>query len=121
MRDDGGQIYYVAGDMDWRIDVAKRSFEPYIWASAGNGFEMEYQRNDNLGQSIRYNGTEVGRWQRDIFRIVAAPGHIAISTGPPGAFMGRGSDDVKVWSVDNDKWTTFAPVRVASIVGWLEE
>jgi hypothetical protein len=121
MRDNGGQIYYVAGDMDWRINLAKRSFEPYLWESAGNGFEMEYQSNDTAGRLIRYNGAEIGRWQRDIFRIVAAPGHIAISTGPPGALMGRGSDDVKVWSVDNGKWTTIGPVRAASIVGWLEE
>jgi hypothetical protein len=120
-RDDGGQIVYGEGNGDWLIDVDRRRFEKLIWESLGNDFDMEHQRNDSLGQSIRYKSTEIGRWPCDIFQASTAPGLIAVEYGRVGSHLGGVSEGVRVWSADSGEWTTIGPAWVAAVVGWVDE
>jgi len=120
-RNDGGQIIYSEGRGDWLLDVDKRSFEKLIWESQGNGFDMEHERNDNEGQSIRYKGAQIDRWPCDIFQVSTAPGLIAVKYRHEGSLLSGGSQGVRVWSADNGEWTTIGPACIAAIVGWVEE
>jgi hypothetical protein len=112
------QIYYTAVNKAWRIDVKKRSFEPYLWEPQGDGFEIEYSRNDTYGHRIRYLGEEIGRFWcgTDAF---TAPGYLAFIYGPVGSNLGY-NEGVKVWSAANNRWATIKSFD-AQIVGWLED
>ncbi|HKE33397.1 MAG TPA: hypothetical protein VKD65_16815, partial [Candidatus Angelobacter sp.] len=118
LRDKGNQIFYMQQDRSWLIDVAKRTFEPYLWEPAGNGFEMEYQRNDSYGHIIRYQGREIGRWWSE--SPATAPGYIAVAFGKVGSNLGY-PEGVKVWSAENNQWTKIKPEWLTAIIGWLEE
>lgn len=120
-RDNGNNIQYADGYKFWRIDLAKKSFEPYLWESEGNGFEMNYPHFDPKGQSIQYHGKGIGQWQRDIFQAASAPGYIAVTSGPLGAHLGGVQDELNIWSEDNGQWTTIKTVWIGSLVGWLKE
>jgi hypothetical protein len=117
-RDGDNQIYYEEDQKAWRIDVAKRTFEPYLWEASGNGFDMQYQRNASYGHLIRYRGTEIGRWWCGSAATV--PGHIAVEFGPVGSNLGY-PEGVKVWSAENGLWTTIKPGWLVAIIGWISE
>jgi hypothetical protein len=117
-RDEDNHFYYVARQA-WQIDVGKRTFEPYLWESRGNGFDVEYQRNAADGRAIRYRGKEIGRWWCDSFPLTA-PGHLAVEFGPAGSNLGY-PEGVKVWSAQNRAWTTIKPDWLVTIIGWVED
>lgn len=117
-RDAENQIYYEGAQKAWRIDVAKRAFEPYLWEARGNGFDMGYQEDASYGRVIRYRNAEIGRWWCNA--AVTAPGHIAVEFGPVGSNLGY-PEGVKVWSAENSLWTTIKPDWLVAIVGWIGE
>ena len=117
-RDDGGNIYYQEAQKAWRIDVASRTFEPYLWEARGNGFDVEYQRNASYGHAIHYQGKEIGRWWCDTG--LTAPGRIAVEFGDVGSNLGY-PVGVKVWSVESGLWITIKPEWLAAVVGWISE
>jgi len=117
-RDSENQIYYQGKQKAWRIDIANRTFEPYLWEASGNGFDREYQRNALYGQVIRYRGKEIGRCWCD--SAATTPGHIAVEFGPVGSNLGY-PEGVKVWSAETDVWITLKPDWLVSIIGWIEE
>jgi hypothetical protein len=119
--DRDNQIFYTAINEAWRIDVKKRSFEPYLWEPQGNEFYMEYTRNFSYGHKIRYRDEEIGRFWCDDAHT--APGYIAVAFGPVGSNLGY-PEGIKVWSSENRQWTTITiddPNFLGGIVGWLEE
>jgi hypothetical protein len=120
-RNNGGQIIYSERRGDWLIDVDRRQAEKLVWESLGNDFEMEHQRNDSLGQSFRFKGTEVGRCPCDVFQASTTSGLIAVEYGHLGSHLGGVSEGVRVWSADSGEWTTIGPAWVAAIVGWVDE
>ncbi|HEY2860682.1 MAG TPA: hypothetical protein VGJ21_19845 [Terracidiphilus sp.] len=120
-RDRGGQIIYSERNGDWLIDVDKRHFESLAWESLGNGFDVEHLQSDTVGQSIRYNGKEIGKWPSDLFEISTAPGLLAVEYGKPGSHLGGVAEGVRVWSADNGEWTPMGPAWVAAVIGWVDE
>ena len=113
-RDEDNQIYYEAGRKAWRIDVAKHTFEPYLWEGSGHGFDVEFQQNASYGRVLRYEGTEIGRFWCD--STSTAPGHIAVEFGAVGSNLGY-PDGVKAWSAESHEWTTIK-ADLAAVVGW---
>ena len=113
--DRGGRIYYEKTNGDLPVDVAKRSVSPYVWEAAGNGFELQHERNRAHGLAIRYHETQIGEWWCD--DAVTAPGHIAVAFGPVGSNLGN-PKGVKVWSSVGGGWITIEPKWIAAIVGW---
>ncbi len=118
LRDAENQIYYQEKQRAWRIDIAKRTFEPYIWEAIGNEFDMEHQLNTSYGHVIRYRGGEIGRWWCGSANT--APGYISLEYGPVGSNLGY-PEGVKVWSAEDGMWTTIKPDWLAAIVGWVGE
>jgi len=119
-RDQGNRIYYQGILKAWRIDVDKRTFEPYLWEAVGNAFDIEYDRDALYGHRIRYQGVEIGRWWCDSGAAYTAPGHLAIPFGQVGSNLGY-PEGVKVWSEENRSWTTIKPDSLVAIIGWVEE
>lgn len=117
-RDEDEHIYYEAKQKAWRIDVATRTFEPYLWEAKGNGFDIEYQHNATYGHRILYQGVEIGRWWCGSART--APQHIAVPFGPVGSNLAY-PEGVKVWSAESGVWTTITPDWLTAIIGWTEE
>jgi hypothetical protein len=117
-RDQNNQIYYEAIEKAWHIDIEKRSFDPYLWEGVGNGFDMEFQRNNAYGHRIRHQGEEIGQYWCDSAHTI--PGHIAIVFGSVGTNLGY-PEGVKVWSSENSQWTTIKPDWLVDIIGWIEE
>ena len=107
LRDGENQIYYQEIQRAWRIDIAKRTFEPYLWEASGNDFDMEYQLNTSYGHVIRYRGGEIGRWWCESANT--APGYISVEFGPVGSNLGY-PEGVKVWSAEDGMWTTITGV-----------
>jgi len=104
------------GDSNWF--VAESSYEPYLWQGHGNGFASEFRQDPAYGQKILHRGIEIGRWWSS--SMVTAPGHIALIFGPVGSNLGY-PEGVKVWSVENEKWTTITPKWLTAIIGWVED
>jgi hypothetical protein len=117
-RDQNNQIYYEAIGKAWHIDIEKHSFDPYLWEGVGNGFDVEFQRNNAYGHRIRYHGEEIGQYWCDSAHTIS--GHIAIAFGPVGSNLGY-PEGVKVWSSQNSQWTTIKPDWLVDIIGWVEE
>jgi hypothetical protein len=121
-RDEGNHIYYEGATRQqaWRINVAKRTFGPYLWESRGNGFDVEYQQNAIHGQTIRYRGKKIGQWWCLSWATLTAPGHIAVEFGEVGSDLAH-PEGIKVWSAQNRAWTTIEPERLVMMIGWVEE
>ena len=115
------QIVYDDRRQAWLIDVAKRTAQPYSWYAEGHGFELAYQRNDQYGRAIRYQGKEIGRWWCNPGTLTrTAPGRIAVAYGAVGSNLGY-PEGVKVWSAETGAWTTIKPAWLTAIIGWVEE
>jgi len=117
-RDSKGQFYYEQGFKTWRIDVANRTFVPYLWEAVDNEFEVEHQQSQLYGHIIRHQGKEIGRWW--CASPVTAPGYIAITFGAVGSNLGH-PEGVKVWSAETNEWTTIKPDWLTTIIGWVAE
>jgi hypothetical protein len=117
-RDDEGHIYYREREKAWLINVVERTFEPYVWESKGNGFDLEYQRDPAYGNAIRYEGVEIGRWWCG--SAVTGPRRIALEYGAVGSNLGY-PEGVKVWSEESGQWSTIKPEWLTAIIGWVRD
>jgi hypothetical protein len=81
---------------------------------------MEYQRSDEYGRVIRYQGTEIGRRWCGPGETRTAPGRIAVAHGAVGSNLGY-PEGVKVWSAETGAWISIKPEWLTAIIGWVEE
>lgn len=120
--DDAWLIHVTESSWPWPGDrpwfVVENSYEPYLWQGNGNEFASEFRQDPAYGQKILHRGIEIGRWWSG--SVVTAPGHIALIFGPVGSNLGY-PEGVKVWSVENKKWTTITPKWLTAIIGWVED